>query len=112
MNIDIQKRLKREVMIRVWTVYLTRSIIKPAVLRSSLFVMCFISVSLLVSIPSIIVNIFHISNLSQASSYLFEAFLHTTTVVQIILALAIALFAFVVRDIMQNLRNTNQYRSV
>ncbi len=97
-------QLKKEVMQRVKAIHYMRTVVRPLLIEGLLFIAVLIAISSLVSIPNIIINISHSPKLSSYFTFLYEAFVHTQLIVQLMLVVAIALFALLAADIIKNFR--------
>lgn len=101
-------KMKNDVMNRVKSIYYMRTVVRPLLIKAGLFLVAVIAISSLVSIPNII------SNMTQSQkdyvSYLFEAFLQTKLVVQVVLVMATIFFALFVQDLIKNLKYLKSIR--
>jgi hypothetical protein len=91
-------------MIRVRTIYLLRRVFNPEALKGLVFAASCIATVYLVSIPHVIQNMSNLPNIIEDISYLSAAFIHTSFTVEAILTLAIAAGAWLLFDIVHNLR--------
>ncbi len=89
-----------------------RTVVRPLLVEFSLLVAFVVAVSFLVSIPNVITNMTQLGAASQYGSYLLGAFVHTRLAVQVSLILAGLIFAFLIKDIIKNLKYLRQNRFV
>ena len=101
---DKDQLLKSEVLKRVRTVFYMRTVVRPLLIEMALFIGSITAISLLVSIPNVLINLSHSPDSSYYLSYLLSAFIHTRVVVQIVLLVATVLFVLLIKDILKNIK--------
>lgn len=86
-------------MQRVRFIHTGRSMLTPGIVKAIVFVASVTSVLFMVSISQIAANMSHLGNFFEYVTYVFQAYTHTSLVVQSIVVLALAAGIWLVRDI-------------
>jgi hypothetical protein len=98
------EQLKEDIMTRVRAVYLLRCIFNQEAIKGLTFAACCVAMVYLVSIPHVIQNMSRLPGIAEDASYLSFAFIHTSFTVEAILTLAVAAGAWLLFDIVRNLK--------
>jgi hypothetical protein len=99
-----EEKLKKEVLSRVRSIYYMRTVVRPFVVELGLFVVSAVAISLLISVPSVIMNMVHSEAVGNYLSYLFSAFVHTKAIVQLTLVASIILMGLLAKEAFGNLK--------
>jgi hypothetical protein len=103
LTIDIQKRVR--------AIYTTRQILKPMVLKGTLFLALFTVMLFSVSIKNVLLNLYRIPS-STYVSFFTNAFLHTHTIVQITLVLMTIILVWFAYDLIRKSKQSSFLQSV
>jgi hypothetical protein len=95
--------LKNNIMRRVRRIYILRQVLNPLTLKIYALALMGIIASYLVSIPDILRNI-PISDLSALYTFGTFSIVHTEVYVQLMVAAALALLLWLMRDIVRSMR--------
>ena len=98
--------LKKEIMMRVRAVHVTRKVLKPLVIEAGLFVILFVVINFLISVPNVVANLSMV-RAGEVGGYLLVSFLKTGAIVKLTLVLAAFIFGFLVRDIVRDIKDVS-----
>jgi hypothetical protein len=98
--------LKKDVMARVYFIYLARRLMEPRVLHFSIFAILFIIFASSVSIPHIITNVVSSADsLGHIVGFFFLAFSHTLLITKSIILAEVLIGMVVVKDALSSFQS-------
>ena len=98
----INTQLKKRIMRRIYIISFLKRIFDPIVLKSIILAIFVIIGNILVSVPNVVNNMPFITDIGALSDFIMNAFLHTETLVQIILLVSMILAAWLIRDMLRS----------
>ena len=96
-------QMKSEVMKRVKSIHYMRTVVRPFLVKSVLLVLFVSGIASLVSISSVISNM--VNSPTNYFAYIFESFLQTGALVQMMLVVFGAIFILWMVDVIKGLKN-------
>ncbi len=102
LKIDIQKRVN--------TIYVTRQVLKPVVIRGALFLVMLTTVFFSVSIKNVLLNFYRIPS-STYGTFLTNAFAHTSALVQVTISLMAIILVWFAVDLIRKTKQVSFFQS-
>jgi hypothetical protein len=95
-------KLQKEVMIRIHAIHHLRTVTRPFFVELGLFIVSLVSIGFMVSVPHVITNTLRSGNALSYLPYIARSFLHTSVLVQGVLAFGLVMFVLLAREMAKN----------
>jgi len=102
--------LKENIMLRVKTVHLARKFIHPFRLKLFIFALSVMAIEFLVSVPSVLQNMFSERSFQEMIHYFFFAFFHTHFLVQVITLITLLSAGWLLKDAIEGFKDALKFR--
>jgi hypothetical protein len=103
--------VKKNIMRRVYTVYLMKSVAQPLLLELLIIAAIVAMAGLFVSIKHIFENVVALHDMQAIGSFIVSAFIHTDTVVKLIIVGAFTAAMLFMWDSFRRIRRALEYRT-
>jgi hypothetical protein len=104
-------QLKKNIMRRIYTVYILKSVAQPLILELLMIAALIAMAGLFVSLKHIFMNMYGLNGIQEISQFFVSAFVHTTTIVKLIIIGGSVAGILFIWDSVRRIRRAFEYRT-